>query len=172
MIFDDRLPIGAEPSAPSTAVDSHRLVRVIGVLLILVMVHTSVLAASATLDTFARCLTEKGVTLYAASWCPICKAQLDAFGDAAQYLDYVECAFAGSEIETPACLDARIASYPTWGFQDGSRIVGRVPLSELGAKAGCTLPATGADKAPRRARTKPTPPEDQNPPPRHLDPRF
>jgi thiol-disulfide isomerase/thioredoxin len=106
------------------------------------------LAESANLDDFARCLTKKGVSMYGASWCPICRAQLETFGAAAQHLSYVECSAAGTPIQTPECDDAGITGYPTWRFKNGSLLRGKVSLNELSRRAGCSL-AGAATARPR-----------------------
>ncbi|MCX6798840.1 MAG: hypothetical protein NTW59_01955, partial [Candidatus Diapherotrites archaeon] len=48
--------------------------------------------AVSTLD-FAKCLTEKGVTVYGfgTSWCTFCTEQEKMFGNAWKDLNYIEC---------------------------------------------------------------------------------
>jgi len=128
-------------------------------------------ADSGNLDDFARCLTGKGVTMYGASWCPHCRAQLHVFGSAARYLKYVECSQPGTDVPTSECKRAGIGSFPTWEFRDRSRLKGDIALSRLGQKAGCHLPG-GTAAGPSRG-----PPGDEAPPPaepplrlRRLDP--
>ena len=96
---------------------------------------------TARLDDFARCLARKGATLYGASWCPNCRAQLEAFGNAADHLDYVECSESGTSIRTRVCREEDIGKFPTWEFRDGSR-TGYLSLSRLSEKTGCALPAS------------------------------
>jgi hypothetical protein len=60
-------------------------------------------------DAFAKCLTEKGFTLYGAEWCENCKIQKDVFGESFKYIKYVEC-----PKNTELCLDVGIQGYPTW----------------------------------------------------------
>jgi hypothetical protein len=98
------------------------------------------LAASPSLDDFARCLTRKGATMYSAWWCPSCRAQLEAFGDSADLLDYVECYVPGTGHPGADCEADDIRSYPTWMFRDGSRLTGKLPLRRLAEKTGCPLP--------------------------------
>lgn len=87
----------------------------------------------------AQCLTEKGVTMYGAYWCPHCARQKQAFGGKAwKEVDYVECAVPGNRAEqTEACKKQNITGYPTWIFADESRMSGEVELSVLAEKAGC-----------------------------------
>jgi hypothetical protein len=102
------------------------------------------LAAAAAADQrtdLARCLTRKGVTLYGATWCPACEKQLEAFGRAADYLDYVECSLDGTGFVAPECEDADVKSFPTWEFGDGSRQTGQLSFARLSKKSGCPLTA-------------------------------
>jgi hypothetical protein len=143
----------------------------------------SAVAESRNLDEFAQCLTNKGATMYGASWCPVCKAQLKAFGSAAQNLQYVECSIDGSWMPTEDCTDANVTKFPTWTFSDGSRLSGLLTMDRLSKKTGCRLPAEGATKpakraAQNRAAESPAaedgeaPPDDSYLPPRRLDPHL
>jgi len=94
------------------------------------------------LDDFARCLTDKKAAMYGAFYCEHCKEQKDLFGDAAQYLPYVECVEKGTRKITEQCKALGIRRTPTWIFeQSGDRIEGKVlSLQELSQKSGCRLP--------------------------------
>jgi hypothetical protein len=144
--------------------------------LVLALFASSAGAESRNLDEFAQCLAKKGATMYGASWCPVCKAQLKAFGSAAQHLQYVECAAEGTDIQTADCSNADIASYPTWEFDDGSRLTGKLTLERLSKKTGCHLPAEGAAKpAPRASGDSGDSEAHQDEtrlPPRRLDPHL
>jgi glutaredoxin len=88
----------------------------------------------------AQCLTEKGVTFYAAYWCPHCTAQKKLFGRATAALKEVECGVPGNtQAKSQACQDAKVESYPTWEFADGTRLTGEQTLKALAEKAGCTI---------------------------------
>jgi len=39
-------------------------------------------------DSFARCLTERGVKMYGAWWCPHCVEQKETFGASFEYVPY------------------------------------------------------------------------------------
>lgn len=83
-------------------------------------------------ETLAKCLTEKGVKMYGAYWCGHCKNQKEMFGDAFQYVDYIECT------ETPGlCDSAGVSGYPTWVGPDGSKYPGEKSLNELANMFGC-----------------------------------
>jgi len=60
-------------------------------------------------DAFAKCLTEKGFTMYGAEWCSHCKAEKAMFGSSFKYINYVEC-----PDNLQLCIDKGIAGYPTW----------------------------------------------------------
>jgi len=96
-------------------------------------------------DAFAQCLTDKGIKMYGASWCSHCKEQKDAFGDSFSKVTYVECASPDNpNVISQACKDAGIEGYPTWGFQDGSRLTGLQDFQTLADKSGCALPTNAA----------------------------
>lgn len=92
------------------------------------------------LNDFAKCLKDKGVIFYGAFWCPHCQNMKSLFGSASQYLPYIECSTPDSNGQLPVCKDAKIESYPTWEFKDGSRQLGEVTLQQLSDKSGCPLP--------------------------------
>ena len=116
----------------------------------------------------ARCLADKGVTMYGAEWCSHCQNQKNMFGEAFKLIPYVECP------KNPAqCLAAGVRGYPTWIFpsmdstispradsinspQAGStslsqassrqvassnRLEGEQELEKLAKASGCVLPA-------------------------------
>lgn len=90
-------------------------------------------------QTFAQCLTEKGAKFYGTYWCPHCTAQKKLFGkEAMKNVSYVECAIAGNpQGQTQPCKDAKINSYPTWIFADGTRVQGVQSFDDLAKKTGC-----------------------------------
>lgn len=107
---------------------------------ILVRIMDKKEAATDNRYAFASCLTEKGVKMYGAYWCPHCQEQKKTFGKSFKNIDYVECAVPGSpRDQKQVCQDARIASYPTWVFSDGSREEGVLDLETLSNKSGCEL---------------------------------
>lgn len=97
-------------------------------------------SSGASLETFAKCLGEKGAKFYGASWCSHCQNQKKLFGDAVKSLPYVECSTPDGNNQTQVCQDAKIEGYPTWIFADGSQQSGEMTLDELAKKTGCTLP--------------------------------
>jgi hypothetical protein len=94
------------------------------------------------LDNFAKCLTERGVKMYGAYWCPHCAEQKEMFGDSFKYVPYIECGVAGDRSrEQQMCKDAGIKHFPTWQFPPvGERVEAVIPLADLASRTGCPLP--------------------------------
>ncbi len=95
-----------------------------------------------TYDAFAKCIASTTTKFYGAFWCPHCHNQKNSFGDASQYLPYVECSTPDGSGELPVCVDAGVKNYPTWVFPDGSRLTGETALATLSQKTGCPLPTS------------------------------
>ncbi|MBI5005026.1 MAG: hypothetical protein HZC03_00215 [Candidatus Lloydbacteria bacterium] len=95
-------------------------------------------ANAAPLDSFVRCLKDKGAVFYGAYWCPYCRNQKAMFGRSQKLLPYVECSEQSTKSERVACRG--ILGFPTWKFADGSRLMGELPLGMLAEKMGCKLP--------------------------------
>lgn len=93
-------------------------------------------------DGFARCLTDRGVKVYGAWWCPHCQEQKEKFGASFEYAPYVECGVKGDlHATSQACKDDNIKHYPTWQFPPTGERVERVfSLEELSDRTGCSLP--------------------------------
>jgi len=76
-------------------------------------------------EALAKCLTSKGINMYGSVYCGHCNAQKESFGEAFQYIDYVECS------GNSACAEAGISGVPTWVDADGNKYPGNRKLSEL-----------------------------------------
>jgi len=85
------------------------------------------------MDKFAKCLTEKGATLYASSYCGHCKNQKEMFGDSLKYINQVECTE-----KQELCQQMGIQGVPTW-IIDGKSYVGVQSLETLSSITGCSL---------------------------------
>lgn len=94
--------------------------------------RNSVAKSNSELDAFAKCLAGKGVVMYGAEWCAYCNAEKLAFGNAFQYIPYIEC-----PQNIGLCLEKKINGYPTWIFSDGSRLEGAQGIKKLSEKSGC-----------------------------------
>ena len=83
-------------------------------------------------NALAEHLTAVGAKKYGAFWCPHCYEQKQLFGkDAFEKVTYVECADAKNpRLQTPACQQAKITSYPTWEI-DGKLYPGTQELPKL-----------------------------------------
>jgi hypothetical protein len=92
-------------------------------------------------DGFARCLTERGVKMYGAWWCPHCVEQKEKFGASFEYAPYVECGIKGqTHGQSQACKEAGVSHYPTWQFPPtGERVERIFTLEELSDRTGCAL---------------------------------
>jgi hypothetical protein len=92
-------------------------------------------------DAFARCLTERGVKMYGAWWCPHCVEQKEKFGASFEYAPYVECGIKGqTQGQAQVCKDENVKHYPTWQFPPtGERVERIFSLEELSERTGCAL---------------------------------
>ncbi len=84
-------------------------------------------------DTFAQCLTEKGVKMYGTEWCSHCQNQKKDFGNSFQYINYIDCDKRGDQ-----CLKEGVQGYPTW-IIEGEKYPGEQPLPRLATLSGCEL---------------------------------
>lgn len=89
---------------------------------------------SQELDAFAKCLADKGITMYGADWCSRCLNEKKAFGDSFRFVPYVEC-----PDEPQRCIAQGIKGYPTWIFPDGARFEGEQGIKKLSEESGCRL---------------------------------
>jgi len=90
-------------------------------------------------DAFAKCLTEKGVVMYGAYWCPHCQNQKKMFGSSWEYVDYVECSLPNKAGQTEICKEKGIEGYPTWDIH-GEFHSGELSFEKLAELTGCVLP--------------------------------
>jgi thiol:disulfide interchange protein len=83
----------------------------------------------------AKDLATKGMVMYGAYWCTHCKSQKEKFGDAFQYIDYVECDAKGENANPDECAAQGIEGYPTWIYQ-GQKYSGEQSLEKLAQIVG------------------------------------
>ena len=102
-------------------------------------IYAQVTAVPGELDAFARCISDSGAKFYGASWCPHCQTQKELFGKSAKLIPYVECSVPGGQGASYLCRNAKVESYPTWVFADGSRVSGAQTLEYLAEKTACTI---------------------------------
>ena len=92
---------------------------------------TTPVVNAAQVEALAQCITEKGMKMYGASWCPHCKAQKALFGTAFSKVSYVECT-----TDAVKCNIAGISGYPTWTYQ-GQKYEGEQSFEDLAKITGC-----------------------------------
>ena len=86
------------------------------------------------LTKFAQCLTDKGLVMYGAAWCPHCQREKKGFGEAFKYVSYVECP------DNPKlCTEKGISGYPTWILEDGTKLEGEQGVEKLSTVTGCVI---------------------------------
>src|SRR3989344_5221879 len=90
-------------------------------------------------NSFAKCLTDNGVKMYGAYWCPHCNNQKQMFGSSWQYVNYIECSLPNRAGQTQVCNQAGIRAYPTWEFQDGNILEGELTFTQLSQYSNCQL---------------------------------
>ena len=90
------------------------------------------------LRPFATCLKDAGAVFYGAFWCPHCQEQKQLFGTAVDALPYVECSLENGKDQTQACIDKKIARYPTWEFH-GERVEGVLSLTDLSQRTSMEI---------------------------------
>jgi uncharacterized membrane protein len=93
------------------------------------------------LDSFAKCLTEAGVTMYGTDDCTWCSRQKELFGESFALLDYINC-----QQHELKCEEKKLEGMPSWIQQatDGSELkrhAGVLTLRELEQFSGCQLTA-------------------------------
>jgi len=84
-------------------------------------------------DSFTKCLTEKGATVYGTDWCKFCQEQKSLFGKSFKHINYINC-----DIKKEICIRERIEGYPTW-IINGEKYPGLKSLESLSALSGCEL---------------------------------
>ena len=85
------------------------------------------------LDNFAKCLSEKGATVYVSEYCGHCKNQKEMFGDSLEYLNLVECTK-----KQELCQQMGIRGVPSW-IVNGAKYEGLQSFERLSELTGCSL---------------------------------
>lgn len=84
----------------------------------------------------AQHLTQQGVKMYGAYWCPHCQNQKQLLGkEASSQIDYVECDPSGKNPRPDLCKAAGIQGFPTWEIK-GKLYQGEKTLAELADLSG------------------------------------
>ncbi len=101
--------------------------------LIVLVVLSGCVQGPGKYDTFAKCLTEKGLVMFGTEWCSHCQNQKRAFDSSFQFVNYVDC-----DRNKDECLKEGIRGYPTWVI-DGEKYPGEQRLERLADLSGCNL---------------------------------
>jgi len=123
----------------------------LSIILIFVLSACSKQYPQEKVSEFAQCLTENGVVMYGAYWCPHCSKSKAKFGQAFKEINYVECdpkcdpvegkelgTFCkGYEGQSLLCIERDILKFDTWEFSDGTRLISEPSFEELSEKSGC-----------------------------------
>ena len=95
------------------------------------------LISSSARAELAKCLTQKGVVMYGAYWCPHCQSQKKLFAESFPYINYQECDAKGVKGNPEICRQAGIEFYPTWKIPGQPLLQGEQSLAKLAAEANC-----------------------------------
>jgi glutaredoxin len=106
-------------------------VALILVLFLIIKPFTTGNVINEELDSFAKCLTNAGLTMYGTEWCSHCKNQKELFGDSFQYINYIDC-----DRKSEICTLEGITGYPTWKINNQS-YPGEQSFSRLSGLTGC-----------------------------------
>jgi len=85
------------------------------------------------LDKFAKCLTEKGATVYVSQYCGHCQHQKEMFGDSLKFVNSVECTE-----NQQLCQEKGIRGVPSW-IINGAKYEGVQSFERLSELTGCSL---------------------------------
>jgi hypothetical protein len=83
-------------------------------------------------EGFAQCLADQNATLYVVDWSPHSDDQLDEIGDVADEVNVVNC-----EDNRDECNQANITMYPTWTFNEDTRVEGYRTTTSLSQTLSC-----------------------------------
>jgi len=84
-------------------------------------------------DSFAKCLTDKGVVVFGNDYCTYTAQNLNFFGKSKQYLNYIKC-IDNEEL----CNSKGIITTPTWEI-NGETYSGVLNFNKLSELSGCEL---------------------------------
>jgi len=92
------------------------------------------------LTGLANCLTEKGVKFFGTAECPWCIKQKELFGEAVEFLPYIECTPGiATEQETAMCEEANVRGVPDWRFPGQEPVTGMQSIERIAELSGCTI---------------------------------
>lgn len=109
--------------------------------LLVLLIAASLLVALLAPDPvprLARCLADRGATVYCSDLLDICQEQKRVFGFAFAEIPYVNCDF------SDACASVGNETWPLWTIGD-RRLEGVQSLSQLAAASGCPFDTIKGD---------------------------
>lgn len=112
---------------------------IVGVVIISIVLGVINSTSSVAKENLAQCLTDSGVKMYGAYWCPHCQSQKSMFGSSFDRVNYIECSLPNRGGMTVECREEGIEGYPTWEFAPGDRESRVFTLEELSQRTGCEL---------------------------------
>ena len=89
-------------------------------------------------DALAMCLSDKGMSMYGAYWCPHCANQKEMFGSSFKYVSYIECDPKGDNANPQLCQEKGVEGYPTWIYE-GQKYEGEMTLQKISDISGCNI---------------------------------
>ena len=103
-------------------------------------------ATAQTAASLAYHLKQAGAKMYSASWFPMCRRQIQVFGDAFTQVPYIECFLNGREGGLISqCEKAGIQGYPTWVI-NGRTYRGLKSIQQLAEISNYGTPSNTNDK--------------------------
>ena len=114
------------------------MVIIVMVLVVAVLLFIWIKNRPGPYDVLAQCLTQHGVKMYGAFWCPHCAAQKKLLGSSWHYVTYVECSLPNGQGQNDVCNAAGIQGYPTWEFKEGKRVSSELSIEQLTQLSNCT----------------------------------
>lgn len=116
----------------------------VGAILVTVLLTACGEASGGKYKELAQCLTDKGVKMYGAFWCPHCSNQKATFGSDFENIQYIECSPNGRNSTSPVCINAGVKSYPTWFIPGQGLVTGEQEPERLAKLANCEASLSGS----------------------------
>jgi len=92
------------------------------------------------LTGLANCLTGKEVRFFGTAECPWCIRQKELFGEAAEFLPYIECTPGiATEQEITMCEEANVGGVPDWRFPGQEPVTGMQSIERIAELSGCPI---------------------------------
>ena len=97
----------------------------------------------------AKCITANEVNMYGSFRCGICAKTREAFGDAFEHINEIECHPQGENPQTELCVSKELQGTPTWilepNGEEVKRYTGFLSPEEVAEFAGCKIATENSD---------------------------